>query len=287
MGKMDVMDEHVDVLDKGFIRVVDVMGGDAAVVQGARVSYGAGTRTVNDDKALINYLMRNKHTSPFELAAIKLHVKAPLFVLAQWIRHRTASVNVRSYRYSEIPDEFYIPEKDRIRLQSEVNKQGSSEQRLDEDLADIFISDMQFRAKRDADKYDMWARKEKVSREIARADVGQNLYTEFYWMINLHNLMHFLQLRTSDHAQYEIRVYANAIADIMKEWVPLTWVAFKQYRLDSMTLTAYEIRALNNFMAQGNVAHYFPSEREEKEFKAKCRKLGIKLEKQEAIDYSC
>lgn len=216
----------ISVLDKGFVRVVDYMGDDSSIVQAARVSYGKGTKTVSDDERLINYLMRHRHTTPFEMCEIKLHVKLPIFVARQWVRHRTASINEYSARYSELHNEFYIPSLDQIETQSTSNKQGRAvglgrREKLD---AYIRMEDASQEAYKNYE--DLLALG--VSRELARMVLPVNIYTSWYWKIDLHNLLHFIRLRSDSHAQYEIRMYSKAIEEIVNQWVPATWAAFKE-----------------------------------------------------------
>jgi thymidylate synthase (FAD) len=222
------VDKSIPVLDKGFIRVIDIMGNDSAIVQAARVSYGDGTKTPSDDKKLIRYLYKNKHTSPFEMCEIKLHIKAPLFVARQWLRHRTANVNEISARYSIMKEEFYIPELSRVQGQSATNKQGSG-QELDIETQKWFVERVKKNSQNAFQDYNDALEKE-VSRELARMMLPVNLYTEWYWKIDLHNLLHFVRLRDESHAQYEIQVYAQAIREIIKEWCPMTYEAFSQYK---------------------------------------------------------
>jgi thymidylate synthase (FAD) len=207
------------ILDHGFINVVDIMGNDAAIVQAARVSYGDGTKTTREDKALINYLMRNKHSSPFEMCEIKLHIKMPLFIARQWVRHRTASINECSARYSIMVDEFYVPTE--VYTQSKTNKQGSGEVINDPEIQEIIENN-------NKETYLNYLRllTKGVSRETARILLPVNIYTQWYWKINLHNLLHFLKLRLHPHAQWEIQQYAQGIATIVEEHWPQTWEAF-------------------------------------------------------------
>ncbi|API56108.1 FAD-dependent thymidylate synthase (plasmid) [Rhizobium leguminosarum] len=241
---------HVErkVLDHGFIRVVDYMGDDSAVVQAARVSYGRGTKKVNEDRGLINYLMRHAHTTPFEMAEIKLHVKLPIFVARQWIRHRTASVNEYSARYSMLDREFYVPERQHLAAQSTANRQGRDEI-LDEEEADFALRILKADAERSYSNYVallnldesgevLDSARSGLARELARMNLNLSFYTQWYWKTNLHNLMNFLRLRADSHAQYEIRAYANILLDIMADWVPHTFEAFKEYRLNAVTLSA-------------------------------------------------
>ncbi len=236
------------VLDHGFVRVVDYMGNDVSVVQAARVSYGKGTKQINEDRGLINYLMRHRHTTPFEMAEIKLHIKLPIFVARQWIRHRTASVNEYSARYSILDKEFYVPNVENLAAQSGSNRQGrgdvlSSEEaqralNILKSTADAAYEDYLILMNLTEDGTVRQHDFQGLTRELARANLNVSFYTQWYWKINLHNLMHFLELRADPHAQYEIRVYADVILDIMREWVPLTFEAFSEYRLGAVTLSA-------------------------------------------------
>ena len=231
----------IPVLDKGFVRLVDQMGDDRAIVQAARVSYGEGTKTVREDAALIDYLMRHRHTSPFEMVVFKFHVKAPIFVARQWFRHRTASVNEISGRYSILKEEFYAPEA--FRKQAKRNKQASEGALLDEEALALL-------RKVEQEAYGAYrALLEKgVAREMARMVLPLNLYTEFYWKQDLHNLFHFLKLRLAPEAQWEIRQYARAIAEIVKERVPLAWAAFEEHLLEGAFLSRTELRALRGLL---------------------------------------
>lgn len=234
------------VLDHGFIRVIDYMGDDSAIVQAARVSYGAGTKHVQNDEGLIRYLMRHWHSTPFEMCEIKLHVKLPVFVARQWIRHRTANVNEYSARYSILDREFYIPAPDQLAAQSTVNNQGRGEVLQGEEAArvlDLLKSD----ANRAYDHYEAMLSQDGqqgLARELARMNLPANIYTQWYWKVDLHNLFHFLRLRADPHAQYEIRVYAEAIAACVRDWVPLAYAAFEDYRMGGVTLSAKAIAVL-------------------------------------------
>ena len=219
-----------EVLDHGFVRVVDYMGDDSCVVQAARVSYGRGTKKVLQDRGLIRYLLRHRHTTPFEMAELKLHVKLPIFVARQWIRHRTANVNEYSARYSVLDREFYLPKPEDLAVQAKNNKQGRG-QVLTEDQAAQVLELLRRDAMQTYDTYEGLMNDHNLARELARIDLTLNYYTLWYWKVDLHNLMHFLSLRMDRHAQYEIRVYADAIADFVKDWVPHTWEAFADYRL--------------------------------------------------------
>ena len=239
------------VLDHGFIRVIDYMGDDSAIVQAARVSYGAGTKHVQNDDGLIRYLMRHWHSTPFEMCEIKLHVKLPVFVARQWIRHRTANVNEYSARYSILDREFYIPAPDQLAAQSTVNNQGRGEVLTGEEAArvlDLLKSD----ANRAYDHYEAMLSQDGqqgLARELARMNLPANIYTQWYWKVDLHNLFHFLRLRADPHAQYEIRVYAEAIAACVKDWVPLAYGAFEDYRMGGVTLSAKAIAVLKRRLA--------------------------------------
>ena len=246
--------QPVPVLDQGFVRVVDYMGDDHAIVQAARVSYGAGTRTVRSDAGLIDYLMRHQHTSPFEMCELKLHVKLPVFVARQWIRHRTASVNEYSGRYSEIADTFYDPDPADIGRQSATNRQGSvgavsaevaalARERWREDAARAYEH---YRSLLDAGD-------EAVAREIARIGLPLSHYTEWYWKVDLHNLLRFLALRMDEHAQTEIRAYATAIGSIVAAWVPLTWASFTDHQLRSVRLSGRALDAVRSRLAGGSL----------------------------------
>ncbi|TGD42011.1 FAD-dependent thymidylate synthase [Pseudotabrizicola sediminis] len=251
----DGMEAHLyrahEVLDHGFIRVIDYMGDDAAIVQAARVSYGAGTKHVSNDEGLIRYLMRHWHSTPFEMCEIKLHVKLPVFVARQWIRHRTANVNEYSARYSILDREFYIPAPDQLAAQSTVNNQGRGAVLQGEEAARVLEV-----LKRDAgqafDSYESMLSQDGqqgLARELARMNLPMNTYTQWYWKTDLHNLFHFLRLRADAHAQYEIRVYAEAIAACVKDWVPLAFAAFEDYRMGGVTLSAKAVEVLKRRLA--------------------------------------
>lgn len=237
----------IPVLDHGFVRVIDYMGDDAAVVQAARVSYGTGTKRKRDDAGLINYLMRHRHTSPFEMCEIKCHLKMPIFVARQHLRHRVASANEISGRYSILDREFYIPEPEHLGTQAKGNRQGrgdalppeQSQRVLDllrEDAARAYAHYEQLLGVNEANGEG--TDDSGLARELARMNLSVNLYTQMYWKIDLHNLLHFLSLRADAHAQYEIRVYAQALLDVVRAWVPLTYDAFMEYRFGAVTLSA-------------------------------------------------
>ena len=234
------------VLDHGHVRVIDYMGDDAAITQAARVSYGAGTKHVSNDEGLIRYLMRHWHSTPFEMCEVKFHVKLPVFVARQWIRHRTANVNEYSARYSILDREFYIPAPEHLAAQSTVNNQGRGavlEGAEAQRVLDLLRDD----ATRAYDHYEaMLSQKgqQGLARELARMNLPANVYTQWYWKIDLHNLFHFLRLRADSHAQYEIRAYAEVMCEIVKDWVPLAYAAFEDYRLGAVTLSARAIDVL-------------------------------------------
>ncbi len=249
------MEKHLyeakPVLDHGFVRVVDYMGDDAAIVQAARVSYGAGTKKARDDSGLIRYLMRHWHSTPFEMCEIKLHVKLPVFVARQWIRHRTANVNEYSARYSILDREFYIPEPDALAAQSVVNNQGRGET-LEGEEAERVLRVLKDDAGRAYDHYEEMLSQDGqkgLARELARMNLPANVYTQWYWKVDLHNLFHFLRLRADAHAQYEIRVYADAIAEMVKDWVPAAYGAFEDYRMGGVQLSGKGVEVLKRRLA--------------------------------------
>lgn len=257
-GLEEILHETIPVLDHGFIRVVDYMGDDAAVVQAARVSYGRGTKKVSEDRGLIRYLMRHSHTTPFEMAEIKVHVKLPIFVARQWIRHRTASVNEYSARYSILDKEFYVPDAAKLAAQSTNNKQG----REDAPLADNawVLELLREEAERSYAGYNALLNVSEggtslengrvgIARELARMNLSLNFYTQWYWKTNLHNLLNFLRLRADPHAQYEIRAYAESLLGITEKWVPLTYEAFKEYKLGAVTLSASAWKVVKSRLA--------------------------------------
>lgn len=238
------------VLDHGFIRVIDYMGDDAAIVQAARVSYGAGTKHVSNDEGLIRYLMRHWHSTPFEMCEIKLHVKLPVFVARQWIRHRTANVNEYSARYSILDREFYIPEPAQLAAQSTVNNQGRGEVLAGPEAARV-LEMLKSDAARSYDHYEAMLSQDGqqgLARELARMNLPANIYTQWYWKVDLHNLFHFLRLRADPHAQYEIRVYAEAIAACVADWVPIAYGAFADYRMGGVTLSSKAIDCVKRML---------------------------------------
>ncbi len=244
---------------KGFVRVIDYMGDDAAIVQAARVSYGNGTRRTRDDQGLINYLMRNWHTSPFEMCEIKLHVKLPIFVARQWIRHRTANVNEYSARYSILDNEFYIPDAEHIGVQSSTNRQGRGDAidaaqarrvqellREDAERAYAHYEEM-LNETPEGDAAD--PERPGIARELARMNLSLNFYTQWYWKTDLHNLMHFLRLRVDPHAQWEIRAYGERMNEVLQRWVPMTYAAFTNYRLGGAALSEQALEAVRRLLA--------------------------------------
>ena len=246
------------VLDHGFIRVIDYMGDDSSIVQAARVSYGKGTKKLNQDANLINYLLSHKHSTPFEMNEIKLHIKLPIFVARQWIRHRTANVNEYSARYSILDSEFYIPKSENMKPQSKTNNQGR-EGSLNNDELKTYVNTLKQNSKNSFSNYHFLLNNDQdgkildnkrtgLARELSRMTLPLNAYTQWYWKIDLHNLLHFLALRFDEHAQYEIRVYAKVILDIVKKWVPLTYEAFIKNSVKSITLSSGAIDYLNSVL---------------------------------------
>jgi thymidylate synthase (FAD) len=247
--------EAVPVLDHGFIRVIDYMGDDAAVVQAARVSYGRGTKKVSEDEGLIRYLMRHRHSTPFEMCEIKYHVKLPIFIARQWIRHRTANVNEYSARYSILDREFYIPAEAQLAAQSASNRQGRGGALSGAEAAQVLAL-----LREDADRcHDHYVEmmnedgadptRQGLARELARMNLTLNTYTQWYWKSDLHNLLNFLSLRADPHAQYEIRVYADAMLTTLRAWVPLVAQAFADYRMGGMMLSAPMLAVLRRRLA--------------------------------------
>ena len=255
----EILYQALPVLDRGFVRVVDYMGDDGAVVQAARVSYGKGTRKVSEDRGLIHYLMRHRHSTPFEMCEIKLHVKLPIFVARQWIRHRTANVNEYSARYSILDNEFYVPAPAHLAAQSQANRQGRGEV-LTGAEAERVLGLLRDDANRAYAHYaEMLNEREDgtaiepgrtgLARELARMNLSLAFYTQWYWKIDLHNLLHFLSLRADDHAQYEIRAYAETMLDIVRRWVPLTYEAFEQHKLGAVTFSAAALLVVKRLLA--------------------------------------
>ena len=231
------------VLDRGFVRLVDYLGGDARIVQAARVSYQEGTKTVREDGALIDYLVRHKHTSPLEQVVLTFHLKMPIFVARQWLRHRTARLNEISGRYSVLQDEFYLPDETQVRRQSAANKQGRSDEEVPAELRAKTLELLQTGQQGAYTAYQDLL-DEDVARELARINLPLSLYTEMYWQIDLHNLFHFLRLRLDAHAQYEIRVYGEAMAEIARAVAPLAYRAFEEHSLYAKTFSRSEMALL-------------------------------------------
>jgi thymidylate synthase (FAD) len=254
----EILYEPLPVLDRGFIRVVDYMGDDAAIVQAARVSYGRGTRRTSEDQGLINYLMRHRHTTPFEMCEIKYHVKLPIFVARQWIRHRTANVNEYSARYSILDNEFYIPAPEHLAAQAATNRQGR-EILLDGTAAQRVLDLLRGDAERayagyvellneDASDAPSDPTRPGLARELARINLTVGFYTQWYWKTDLHNLMHFLSLRADPHAQYEIRAYAEAMLGTLARWVPMTYAAFLEYRMNAALISATGLAVIRRML---------------------------------------
>ena len=255
----EILYEAFPALDHGFVRVIDYMGDDGAVVQAARVSYGRGTKKVSEDAGLIRYLMRHWHSTPFEMCEIKYHVKLPIFVARQWIRHRTANVNEYSARYSILDKEFYIPAPEHLSAQSEINRQGRGDVLQGDEAARVLDllredSERAYRGYAEMLNQDdqgaaLDPNRSGLARELARMNLSLNYYTQWYWKVDLHNLMHFLRLRADSHAQYEIRAYADIMCDITRDWVPAAFGAFQDYRMNAVNLSAQAADALRRRLA--------------------------------------
>jgi len=247
-GLEKILYEAIPVLDHGFIRVIDYMGDDTSIVQSARVSYGKGTKKVSTDSGLIKYLMRHWHTTPFEMCEIKYHVKLPIFIARQWIRHRTANVNEYSARYSILDKEFYLPSPENLAAQSKSNRQGRGEILEGEQAKEVLdllkqdaektYNDYEIMLNERFDGSTIDKNKKGLARELARMNLTLNTYTQWYWKTDLLNLMNFLRLRADSHAQYEIRVYADIMLDTVKKWVPITYDAFMDYRVGGTEVSA-------------------------------------------------
>ena len=280
----EILFTPLPILDHGFVRVIDYMGDDAAVVQAARVSYGRGTKKVSEDRGLINYLMRHRHTTPFEMCEIKYHVKLPIFVARQWIRHRTANVNEYSARYSILDNEFYLPRPEQLAAQSKANRQGRADVITGKEAERVFSL-----LKKDAELvYEHYMEmlnegeagepldpeRSGLARELARMNLSLAFYTQWYWKTNLHNLMHFLSLRADAHAQYEIRVYADVMIDTMKRWTPICHDAFLEYRMGGAHLSKTGLAALKR-MVQGEKVDQKSSGLNPREWRELMASLGI------------
>ena len=258
-----ILYEAIPILDHGFIRVVDYMGDDTSIVQAARVSYGKGTKKVSTDSGLIKYLMRHWHSTPFEMCEIKYHIKLPIFIARQWIRHRTANVNEYSARYSILDKEFYLPNQENLAAQSKNNRQGRGEI-LTGDQAQEVLNLLKNDAERTYDNYETMLnerydgsvideKKSGLARELARMNLTLNTYTQWYWKTDLLNLMNFLRLRADSHAQYEIRAYADVMLDTLKKWVPITYEAFMDYRVGGTEVSSKGKLVLKDLISGKNV----------------------------------
>ncbi len=258
-----VLYEAIPVLDHGFIRVIDYMGDDSSIVQSARVSYGKGTKKVSTDEGLIKYLMRHRHSTPFEMCEIKYHVKLPIFIARQWIRHRTANVNEYSARYSILDKEFYLPAKEQLAAQSQSNRQGRGDV-LQGKQAEEVLNILKDDATRTYDNYEKLLnerfdgtkideKKVGLARELARMNLTLNTYTQWYWKTDLLNLLNFLFLRADNHAQYEIRVYADKMLETVKKWVPITYQAFMDYRVGAAEISSKGLKVIKSMISGKNV----------------------------------
>ena len=280
-----ILYEALPVLDHGFVRVVDYMGDDTSIVQAARVSYGKGTKKVSTDSGLIKYLMRHRHSTPFEMCEIKYHVKLPIFVARQWIRHRTANVNEYSARYSILDKEFYIPDKQHLAAQSEINRQGRGNL-INGKQADEILNLLKEDAKRNYDDYEKMLnqkydgtvideKKQGLARELARMNLTLNAYTQWYWKTDLLNLLNFLSLRTDSHAQYEIRAYADVMTDSLKRWAPIAYESFMDYRVGAMELSSKGKSVVKRIM-KGEKCSYEDSGLSKREWNELMGSLGFK-----------
>ncbi|MCM8734085.1 FAD-dependent thymidylate synthase [Azospirillum sp. A1-3] len=255
----EILYQPLEVLDHGFVRVIDYMGDDSAVVQAARVSYGKGTKKVSEDSGLIKYLMRHRHSTPFEMCEIKFHVKLPIFVARQWIRHRTANVNEYSARYSILDREFYVPTPEQLGAQAVVNRQGRGDVLEGEEAANVMrllredseraYSHYEEMLNHREDGTVIDPTRQGLARELARMNLSLNYYTQWYWKVDLHNLLHFLSLRADTHAQYEIRVYADAMLDVVKRWVPAVFESFTEYRMGGAHLSRTGLDVVKRLLA--------------------------------------
>ena len=259
-----ILYEAIPVLDHGFIRVVDYMGDDSSIVQAARVSYGKGTKKVSTDAGLIKYLMRHWHSTPFEMCEIKYHVKLPIFIARQWIRHRTANVNEYSARYSILDKEFYLPAPENLATQSQNNRQGRGDV-LEGEQAKQVLDLLKKDAEQTYNNYELMLNERYdgsiidknqtgLARELARMNLTLNTYTQWYWKTDLLNLMNFLRLRADDHAQYEIRAYADTMLDTLKKWVPITYEAFMDYRVGGTEVSAKGKAVLQKLIKRESVS---------------------------------
>lgn len=243
-----LLDKEIKVLDRGFVRLVDYLGGDARIVAAARVSYGAGTKSVREDRGLINYLVRHLHTSPLEQVVLTFHVKLPIFVMRQWVRHRTARLNELSGRYSVMPDEFFVPAPGDVRFQGTTNRQGSSDDEVPPALRRK-VCDLLAKGQEASYREYQGLIADNIARELARVNLPLSIYTQVYWQIDLHNLFHFLRLRMDAHSQKEIRDYAEALAICAKAVAPMAYEAFEEHIHGSARLSRREIAALKEVLA--------------------------------------
>ncbi len=280
-----ILFEALPVLDHGFVRVIDYMGDDSSIVQSARVSYGKGTKKVSTDEGLIKYLMRHWHSTPFEMCEIKYHIKLPIFIARQWIRHRTANVNEYSARYSILDKEFYIPSKDQLSAQSQSNRQGRGDL-ISGEQADEVLKILKDDATRTYDNYEKMLNerfdgsvidenKNGLARELARMNLTLNSYTQWYWKTDLLNLLNFLFLRADIHAQYEIRVYAETMLDTVKKWVPITHAAFMDYRVGAVHVSAKGKKIIQK-MVKGEKCNFENSGLSKREWNELMTSFGFK-----------
>ena len=280
-----ILFEALPVLDHGFIRVIDYMGDDSSIVQSARVSYGKGTKKVSTDSGLIKYLMRHWHSTPFEMCEIKYHVKLPIFIARQWIRHRTANVNEYSARYSILDKEFYMPTKDHLAAQSTSNRQGRGDL-INGKQADEILNILKKDAEQTYDNYELMLNErfdgtiinesnKGLARELARMNLTLNTYTQWYWKTDLLNLLNFLSLRADSHAQYEIRAYADVMIDTLKKWVPITFDAFMDYRVGSLELSA-KGKSVIQKMIKGEKCDFDSSSLSKREWNELMESFGFK-----------
>ena len=280
-----ILYEAIPVLDHGFIRVVDYMGDDSSIVQSARVSYGKGTKKVSTDSGLIKYLMRHRHSTPFEMCEIKYHVKLPIFIARQWIRHRTANVNEYSARYSILDKEFYTPSKDNLAAQSKSNRQGRGDL-INGKQADEILNILKKDAEQTYNNYELMLNErfdgstinesnKGLARELARMNLTLNTYTQWYWKTDLLNLLNFLSLRAASHAQYEIRAYADVMIDTLKKWVPITFEAFMDYRVGGMELSS-KGKSVIQKMIKGEPCDFDSSKLSKREWNELMESFGFK-----------
>ena len=280
-----ILYEVLPVLDHGFVRVVDYMGDDTSIVQSARVSYGKGTKKVSTDSGLIKYLMRHRHSTPFEMCEIKYHVKLPIFVARQWIRHRTANVNEYSARYSILDKEFYLPTKENLAAQSKNNRQGRGDL-INDKQADDILKILKEDAEKNYNDYETMLNErydgtiinenqKGLARELARMNLTLNTYTQWYWKTDLLNLLNFLSLRADDHSQYEIRAYADVMIDSLKRWVPITYEAFMDYRIGGMELSS-KGKSVISKMIKGESCDFENSKLSKREWNELMESFGFK-----------